>query len=100
MTQVHKHEHKCETMVWPHGCVCIPGWVKLSIHRYVFIQPSLETDSEKEIVLCTHTHMCTTSDPLPCPECPAHPGWYDISAPPLMPEILYVNGQEIYYPGI
>lgn len=23
MTSVHKHERKCETMVWPHGCVCV-----------------------------------------------------------------------------
>ena len=47
--------------VWPCGwCVCTLRSMGVSVHRCVFIQPSLETDSEKDTAVhahpLTHTH--------------------------------------------
>ena len=46
--------------VWPCGrCVCTLRCMEVSVHRCVFIQPSLETDSEEDTAVHTHSLMHT-----------------------------------------
>lgn len=42
-----------------HGGVCTLRCMEVSVHRCVFIQPSLETDSEEDTAVHTHSLMHT-----------------------------------------
>ena len=50
-------------------CACTPRWVELFERRCVFLQPSLETDPERNTVLCTQSWVC-----IPAPSAPEGPG--------------------------
>lgn len=56
----------CETTFVAMTVVCVYRRVELSVHRCVFIQPGLETDSERDVAVHTHslTHVHPQGPPL------------------------------------